>query len=73
MNNDFFVRSTPAITIRGIHLDLKGLPPTPSRLVELLELCAEARINCVLVEWEDMYPWKTYPELQNDTAYSENT
>ena len=73
MNNEFFVRSKPAIAIRGIHLDLKGLPPTSGRLFELLEILAEARINCIVVEWEDMYPWKTYPELKNETAYTEST
>lgn len=66
-------RKTPFVGIRGIHLDLKGLPPAPERLPELLEIMAEAEINCVLVEWEDMYPWKKYPELQNRTAYSEKT
>jgi hypothetical protein len=41
--------------------------------VELLDILAAARINCVLVEWEDQYPWSTYPEIRNETAYSEKT
>ncbi|MGB9641771.1 MAG: family 20 glycosylhydrolase, partial [Candidatus Ratteibacteria bacterium] len=73
MGNDFFIRSNPAIAIRGIHLDLKGLPPASSRLFELLEILAQARINCIVVEWEDMYPWKAYPELKNETSYTEST
>ncbi|MCM8759483.1 MAG: family 20 glycosylhydrolase [Candidatus Omnitrophica bacterium] len=67
---DFFLKDKPAVSIRGIHLDLKGLPPTPSRLLEILDLLNAARINCVLVEWEDVYPWRKYPELKNQTAYS---
>ena len=63
----------PFVAVRGIHLDLKGLPPSSARLPELLEIMAGAGINCVLVEWEDAYPWKTYPELGNRTAYSERT
>ena len=59
--------------VRGIHLDLKGLPPTSKRLLQLLELLAQARINCVLVEWEDTYPWSRYPELRCETAYSKAT
>lgn len=70
MKNEFFLHSEPAIVFRGIHLDLKGLPPTRSRLLEILDLLSAARINCVLVEWEDTYPWKKYPELKNQTAYS---
>jgi hexosaminidase len=66
-------RKTPFIGIRGIHLDLKGLPPTPERLLELLEIMAGVGINCILVEWEDTYPWKKYPEMQNQTAYPEKT
>lgn len=65
-----FKRKTPAVPLRGIHLDLKGLPPTPKRLILMLDLLAEARLNCVLVEWEDTYPWKRAPELRCETAYS---
>jgi len=65
-----FASATPAVTLRGIHLDLKGLPPTPRRLLELLDVVAEARLNCVLVEWEDTYPWRRYPELRSPSAYS---
>lgn len=68
-----FESKKPALKIRGIHLDLKGLPPTPKRLLELLDLIAAAQINCVLVEWEDTYPWRRYPELRCETAYSQAT
>ena len=70
---EFFVREKPFVNMRGIHFDLKGLPPTPQRMIELLNLAAESKLNCILVEWEDMYPWMTYPELRNETAYSINT
>ncbi len=65
-----FESQEPVAEIRGVHLDLKGLPPTPERLLELLELFALLRLNCILVEWEDAYPWQTYPELRSETAYS---
>ncbi|MCM8764600.1 MAG: family 20 glycosylhydrolase, partial [Candidatus Omnitrophica bacterium] len=70
MPEKFFSKNKPAVEMRGIHLDLKGLPPSPARLLEILDLLSYARINCVLVEWEDTYPWKTYKVLQNGTAYS---
>jgi hypothetical protein len=59
-----------SIATRGIHLDLKGLPPTLPRLLKLLELFAAAGFNCVLVEWEDSFPWQIDPRFRSDTAYS---
>ncbi len=64
--------SKAIVPVRGIHLDLKGLPPTPSRLLQLLDLFAAARINCVLVEWEDSFPWTIDPRFRSETAYSES-
>jgi hexosaminidase len=66
----FFRRDTPLVPIRGVHLDLKGLPPTPSRLLELLNLFAAARFNCVLVEWEDSFPWDVDERFRSETAYT---
>src|SRR5688500_16926012 len=60
----------PVIPIRGVHLDLKGLPPTAPRLLELLELFAAARFNCLLVEWEDSFPWTCDPRFRAATAYT---
>src|SRR5438270_5357355 len=56
--------------IRGIHLDLKGLPPTPRRLLQLLDLIAAAKFNCILVEWEDSFPWTIDPRFRSETAYT---
>ncbi len=71
MNLDtLFTRSKPAVGKRGVHLDLKGLPPTPQRFVELLRLFAAARYNVVLVEWEDSFPWTVDERFRSPTAYS---
>lgn len=67
---DAFVRAEPAVGVRGIHLDLKGLPPTFGRLMSLLELLAAARINCVLAEWEDSFPWDVDLRFRSETAYT---
>jgi hexosaminidase len=60
----------PVIPIRGVHLDLKGLPPTRPRLLELLALFAAARFNCLLVEWEDAFPWTCDARFRSETAYT---
>jgi hexosaminidase len=62
--------SNPLIAIRGVHLDLKGLPPTPARLLKLLDLFAAAKLNCVLVEWEDAFAWEFDRRLRSPTAYT---
>lgn len=65
-----FQAETPVLLKRGIHLDLKGLPPTPARMVELLTLFAAMRYNVVLVEWEDSFPWTVDERFRSATAYS---
>lgn len=67
---NLFGRKVPAIAKRGVHLDLKGLPPTPNRFVELLKLFAAARYNVVLVEWEDSFPWTVDERFRSPTAYT---
>ncbi|MEN8255056.1 MAG: family 20 glycosylhydrolase [Verrucomicrobiota bacterium] len=68
-----FNTTEPVIGIRAVHLDLKGLPPTPTRLIRLLDLFKLARYNAVLVEWEDTFPWKTDRRFRGETCYSEET
>ena len=68
--DNLFRRGEPAVARRGIHFDLKGLPPTATRFMELLRCAAVARFNVVLVEWEDMFPWRCDTRLQGPTAYS---
>lgn len=67
---ELFKAQTPAVAIRGIHLDLKGLPPTPRRLLSLLKVIAAARYNALLVEWEDMFPWTVDTRFRCETAYT---
>lgn len=68
--DDLFTKASPAIQKRGVHLDLKGLPPTPTRMVELLKLFAALRFNVVLVEWEDTFPWTVDERFRSPTAFT---
>lgn len=71
MNSDsLFQNPSPVVPVRGIHLDLKGTPPTADRLVELLNIFAAARYNAVLVEWEDSFPWTVDERYRSSTAYT---
>ncbi len=66
----FFSSRNPAVSVRGVHLDLKGLPPTPKRMIGLLELIAAARYNAVLAEWEDTFPWTVDKRFRSPYAYT---
>ena len=68
-----FQHSSPVVPQRGAHLDLKGMPPTSERFVELPALLAAARYNVVLVEWEDAFPWTVDTRFRSSTAYSPET
>ena len=63
-------RAEPSIPIRAAHLDLKGVPPTPKRLLSLLDLIAATGYNAVCVEWEDMFPWTVDTQIRCETAYT---
>lgn len=69
-SNSLFASETPVLPKRGIHLDLKGVPPTAERLFSLLEVFAAARYNVVLVEWEDTFPWTVDERFRSPTAYT---
>ena len=65
-----FNRSIPIVKNRGVHLDLKGIPPTFRRLMEIIDLYSFLRIDFLLFEMEDMFPWESYPILRSKNAYS---
>ncbi len=69
---DLFRASSPAVPVRCVHLDLKGTPPTPQRMLELLDLFAALRYTAVLFEWEDTYPWTVDERFRCETAYSDD-
>jgi len=68
--NKLFTSDKPVIGQRCVHLDLKGTPPTPERLIKLLKVFSAARYNSVLVEWEDSFPWTVDERFRSETAYS---
>ena len=58
------------VVTRALHLDLKGVPPTPRRLISLLDVIKAAGYNALLVEWEDMFPWTVDEGLRCETCYT---
>ena len=68
--DSLFQAKTPAIPQRIVHIDLKGVPPTIDRLIELTDIFATCRYTGILVEWEDMFPWTVDEKFRSPTAYS---
>ena len=57
---------------RVAHLDLKGAPPRVDYLGELFGLMREAGATAVLLEWEDMFPYRgRLANISSRTAYTE--
>lgn len=51
-------------------MDLKGLPPTFERLLDLVKVFAACRYNAVVVEWEDQFPWTVDDAFRSPTCYT---
>ena len=41
-----------------VHIDMKGGPPRPQYLLQLLPLLKQWGATGLLIEWEDMFPWE---------------
>src|SRR4051794_38498356 len=49
--------STPSRPIIGLHLDLKGVAFRPNYIPQLFADLRSQRVNLVLVEYEDVFPF----------------
>ncbi len=62
------IEDAPALSLRGFHLDLKGLKPKPAYLMELPGRLANFKINAVLLELEDYFQFKKHPSISHRSA-----
>ena len=58
----------PALTLRGVHLDLKGGMAPAAYWREAICRLSRYKINAVLVEYEDKFPYAGHPELAGPGA-----
>lgn len=56
-------------SIRGIHLDLKYQVPNKAYLTEWTKRLPGYGINAILIEYEDTFPFKSYPFLAAKDAF----
>lgn len=64
------VTDGPALSLRGVHIDLKGYQPKFQKLNEFIELLATYRINTVLLELEDKFAFSSAPDVGRNGAYT---
>jgi len=64
------VRDWPALGLRGVHLDLKGAMAPASYWREVIATLGHYKINAVLIEYEDKFPYATHPEIVGPGALS---
>uniref|UniRef100_A0A663LLM8 beta-N-acetylhexosaminidase n=1 Tax=Athene cunicularia TaxID=194338 RepID=A0A663LLM8_ATHCN len=65
-------RDVSATEMRLVHLDLKGAAPRVSYLEQVFPLLSQLGANGILIEYEDMFPFKGELEiLRSPYAYSE--
>lgn len=56
------IEDWPSMSLRGIHLDLKGLIPNFNYLKEFIKRLSQYKINTILIEYEDKFRFdKHYP------------
>ena len=56
-------------TLCWLHVDLKVNPPPAPILIDHLRFAAAAGFDGVLIEWENMFPFRAVPEALSSNAY----
>lgn len=64
------VNDSPDLAVRAYHLDLKGSMWRQEVLLDRLMALAELKINMLVVEYEDKFPFASHPDLVSPDALS---
>jgi hypothetical protein len=64
------VDGSDPVSIRGIHIDFKYIPPNKAYLCEWVKRLPDLGINALLLEYEDAFPFRRYPFLCGPDAFS---
>ena len=64
------IHDYPALDVRGVHVDLKYLAPRFDWLLRWLEQLAAWKLNMVVLEYEDKFPYEKAAGLADPTAWS---
>jgi hexosaminidase len=64
------IRDWPDLPMRAYHLDLKGAVPTFGYLKGFIEELGKFKVNTLVIEYEDMFPFVKYADLSSPNAFS---
>ena len=64
------IRDYPSLSIRGVHIDLKLHPPRFDWLVNWLDQLAAWKLNAIVIEYEDKFPYQRLGGIAHKTAWS---
>lgn len=64
------VKDAPALAVRGAHLDLKFHAPQFDWLMGWLDQLAALKLNTLVVEYEDKFPFQNAPGVADPSAWS---
>ncbi len=65
-----FVQDVPDLEYRGFHIDLKGGVPHAGYLKEAIERLASFKINTLLIEYENQFPFRSLPGIHKPGGLS---
>ncbi len=60
----------PDLFVRGVHFDFKGSLPTVDYIKDFIKKMGRCKINTLLFEYEDKFPFRSYPEISSPDAFT---
>ncbi len=61
----------PDNAIRGFHFELRYAMPKFERVLEIIDEVAQFKLNTLLMEYENRFPYNQYPDIRSSHAFSE--
>ncbi|NMC07703.1 MAG: family 20 glycosylhydrolase [Candidatus Lokiarchaeota archaeon] len=64
------IQDHPDLDLRAVHIDLKRQMHSLEYLKDYIRMLARFKINAVVWEWEDKFPFKHRPEIKHPLAFN---
>lgn len=64
------IHDFPDLEMRAVHVDLKAQLHSLDYLKNYVRLMARYKINTIVWEWEDKFPYKKHPDIKHSIAFN---